>query len=179
MDIDLLYTLDALPRLLKGALITVEVAVAAMALSLVVAAAFTLLRESGSRAGAAGIRAYLSYIRGTPLLVQILLVYYGLPKLGLELSPLVAGILALGLSSAAYTTEIIRGGLAAIPRGQVEAALALGLRRLAIWSHHSPAGLSFYAASVGERIHPGDQGHAARIGYRRGRAHADRAADLQ
>jgi His/Glu/Gln/Arg/opine family amino acid ABC transporter permease subunit len=132
MDIDLLYTLDALPRLLKGALITVEVAVAAMALSLVVAAAFTLLRESGSRA--AGIRAYLSYIRGTPLLVQILLVYYGLPKLGLELSPLVAGILALGLSSAAYTTEIIRGGLAAIPRGQVEAALALGLRRLAIWS---------------------------------------------
>lgn len=134
MDIDLLYTLDALPRLLKGALITVEVAVAAMALSLVVAAAFTLVRESGSRAGAAGIRAYLSYIRGTPLLVQILLVYYGLPKLGLELSPLVAGILALGLSSAAYTTEIIRGGLAAIPRGQVEAALALGLRRLAIWS---------------------------------------------
>jgi len=134
MDIDLLYTLDALPRLLKGALITVEVAVAAMALSLVVAAAFTLLRESGSRAAAAGIRAYLSYIRGTPLLVQILLVYYGLPKLGLELSPLVAGILALGLSSAAYTTEIIRGGLAAIPHGQLEAALALGLRRRAIWS---------------------------------------------
>jgi His/Glu/Gln/Arg/opine family amino acid ABC transporter permease subunit len=85
MDIDLLYTLDALPRLLKGALITLGVAVAAMGLSLVVAAAFTLLRESGSRA-AAGIKAYLSYIRGTPLLVQILLVYYGLPKLGLELA---------------------------------------------------------------------------------------------
>ena len=179
MDIDLLYTLDALPRLLKGALITVEVAVAAMALSLVVAAAFTLLRESGSRAGAAGIRAYLSYIRGTPLLVQILLVYYGLPKLGLELSPLVAGILALGLSSAAYTTEIIRGGLAAIPRGQVEAALALGLRRLAIWSRIIlPQVYHFTLPPLVNEFTQVIKG-TPRIGYRRGRAHADRAADLQ
>jgi polar amino acid transport system permease protein len=133
MGIDLSYTLDALPRLIQGALITLEVAVAAMALSLLLATALTLLRESRSRAAAAAIRAYLSYIRGTPLLVQILLVYYGLPKLGFAPSPVVAGILALGLSSAAYTTEIIRGGLAAVPRGQVEAAHALGLRRLPIW----------------------------------------------
>src|SRR5947208_243597 len=133
MGIDLFYTFDALPRLLRGALVTLEVALAAMALSLALATALTLLRESGSRAAATAIRGYLSYVRGTPLLVQILLVYYGLPRLGLELSPVIAGITALGLSSAAYTTEIIRGGLAAVPRGQVEAALALGLRRFALW----------------------------------------------
>jgi ABC-type amino acid transport system permease subunit len=80
------------------------------------------------------IRSYISYVRGTPLLVQILLVYYGLPRLGLDLPPLAAGILALGLSSAAYTTEIIRGGLAAIPLGQIEAAHALGLRRFPLWA---------------------------------------------
>jgi His/Glu/Gln/Arg/opine family amino acid ABC transporter permease subunit len=134
MDIDLFYTWDALPRLLWGAGVTLELAIAAMALSLAVSAAFTLLRESGGSAAQAAVRAYISYIRGTPLLVQILLVYYGLPRLGLELSPLAAGIVALGLSSAAYTTEIIRGGLAAIPGGQIEAALALGLRRFPIWS---------------------------------------------
>jgi polar amino acid transport system permease protein len=134
MDIDLFYTWTALPRLLQGAAITLQVSVAAMALSLIVAAALTLLRESGSRVAQGGLRAYISYVRGTPLLVQILLIYYGLPQLGLELSPLVAGIMALGLSSAAYSTEIIRGGLAAIPNSQIEAALALGLRRFVIWS---------------------------------------------
>jgi polar amino acid transport system permease protein len=133
MDIDLFYTWEALPRLLQGAVTTLQVALASAAMSLVLAAGFTLLRESGSRAAQIGLRGYISYIRGTPQLVQIFLVYYGFPQLGLELSPLTAGILALGLSSAAYTTEIMRGGLATIPSGQVEAALALGMRRLAIW----------------------------------------------
>jgi polar amino acid transport system permease protein len=134
MDIDLAYTLDALPRLIRGAIVTLEVAIASMALGLVLATTFTVLRERGSRIAQAGLRFYIGYIRGSPLLVQILLVYYGLPQLGIELSPLAAGILALGLSSGAYSTEIIRGGLAAIPHGQTEAAHALGLRKFVIWS---------------------------------------------
>jgi len=134
MDIDLSYTLDALPRLLRGAIVTIEIAFAAMALGLMLATAATVLRESDSAAARIGLRAYISYIRGTPLLVQILLIYYGLPQIGLELAPLAAAILALGLNSGAYSTEIMRGGLAAIPSGQTEAALALGLRRFAIWS---------------------------------------------
>jgi polar amino acid transport system permease protein/cystine transport system permease protein len=133
MDIDLFYTWEALPRLLHGAKTTLTVAIASAALSLLVAATFTLLRESGSKIARIGLRAYISYIRGTPQLVQIFLVYYGSPQLGFELSPLAAGIVALGLSSAAYTTEILRGGLAAIPKGQIEAALALGMRRFVIW----------------------------------------------
>jgi polar amino acid transport system permease protein len=135
MDIDLSYTLDALPRLLRGATVTLEVSIAAMVLGLLLATAFTLLRESGNFATQACLRLYIGYIRGTPLLVQILIVYYGLPEVGVALNPLTAGILALGCSSAAYSTEIIRGGLSAIPQGQTEAALALGLRRFTVWSH--------------------------------------------
>jgi polar amino acid transport system permease protein len=134
MDIDLAYTLDALPRLMQGAVVTLQIAFASMALGLVLATTCTLLRESGSRIAVTGLRFYIGYIRGSPLLVQILLVYYGLPQLGVELSPFAAAILALGLSSGAYSTEIIRGGLAAIPAGQIEAAHALGLRRFIIWT---------------------------------------------
>jgi polar amino acid transport system permease protein len=135
MNIDLSYTWNALPRLLQGAAVTLEVSIAAMVLGLLLAIAFTVLRESGNPAARTLLRLYIGYIRGTPILVQILLVYYGLPELGIGLSPLSAAILALGCSSAAYSTEIIRGGLAAIPSSQTDAALALGLRRFTIWSH--------------------------------------------
>lgn len=129
MDIDLSYTWDALPRLMQGAAVTLEVSIAAMVLGLLLATALTVFRESGNSAVRASLRLYIGYIRGTPFLVQVLFVYYGLPELGVRLSPLSAAILALGCSNAAYSTEIIRGGLAAVPPGETEAALALGLRQ--------------------------------------------------
>lgn len=134
MAIDLSYTWEALPRLLYGAIVTVELSVAAMALSLVVATALTVLRSRGRRIVSFLIRAYISYVRGTPLLIQIFIIFYMLPLVGLELGPLAAGILAVGLNSAAYTIEIMRGGLAAIPKTQIEAAQSLGLRPLIIWA---------------------------------------------
>ena len=76
---------------------------------------------------------YISYIRGTPLLVQLLIVFYVLPVIGLDLPPLAAGIIALSLSSAAFSTEIMRGGLAAVPNGQFEAARSLGLGPATMW----------------------------------------------
>ena len=133
LHINLTYTWTALPRLLEGAVLTLEVSVAAMMVSLVLALALTVLRASGSRAASFLVRAYISYVRGTPLLVQILLVYYVLPLTGLALSPFAAAVIALGFSSAAFTTEIMRGGLAAIPKGQIEAAISLGLARPMIW----------------------------------------------
>ena len=133
MHIDLTYTAAAMPRLLQGALLTLEVALASMLVSLALGLALTLLRASGSRLAAVVVRTYISYVRGTPLLVQILLVYYLLPSIGLQLPPIAAGIVALGFSSAAFTSEIMRGGLAAIPKGQIEAAMSLGLRWLFIW----------------------------------------------
>ncbi|MFB2551466.1 amino acid ABC transporter permease [Ensifer soli] len=69
---------------------------------------------------------YIWFVRGTPTLIQIFIIYFGLPQVGIRLSPFAAGVLALGINSGAYVAEIIRSGLSAIPRGQTESALALG-----------------------------------------------------
>ena len=70
---------------------------------------------------------YVEIVRGTPLLIQILLIFYGLPQCGLNLTPFVAGVLALGLNYAAYEAENYRAGLQSVARGQMEAALALNM----------------------------------------------------
>ena len=70
---------------------------------------------------------YVSLVRGTPLLIQILFVYLALPQVGIVLSPIIGGILALGFNYGAYMTEIFRAGIQAVPKGQVEAARALGM----------------------------------------------------
>jgi polar amino acid transport system permease protein len=69
---------------------------------------------------------YIWFIRGTPTLIQIFIIYFGMPQLGIRLSPFTAGVLALGINSGAYVAEIVRSGLSAIARGQTESALALG-----------------------------------------------------
>jgi polar amino acid transport system permease protein len=72
---------------------------------------------------------YIWFIRGTPALIQIFIVYFGLPQFGIRLSPFVAGVVALGVNGGAYVAEIIRSGLSAIPKGQMESSLALGMSR--------------------------------------------------
>ncbi len=76
---------------------------------------------------------YISFFRGVPLLVQLLMAYYMLPYVGLDLPAIAAAILAVGLCSAAYTAEILRGALRAIPAGQTEAAHALGIPTFGLW----------------------------------------------
>jgi len=120
---------------LRGAAVTLAVSLLGAALGILVGTALLLLR----RAGLPPLRwlgeAYVSLVRGTPLLVQIFLVYYALPGLtGIDLPAFPAGILALSLNSGAFVSEILRGGLSAIPQGQLEAGAALGLGRLVIWS---------------------------------------------
>jgi His/Glu/Gln/Arg/opine family amino acid ABC transporter permease subunit len=131
--IDLAYTWAALPLLLKGAGITLQFALGTLVLSLVLATAITFVRELGYRPANVIIAFYISYIRGTPLLVQIFIVYYVLPTVGIDLPPVVAGIAALTLNSAAIVSEIMRGGMSAIPNGNIEAAKALGLPRGLLW----------------------------------------------
>ncbi|MBB3773626.1 polar amino acid transport system permease protein [Angulomicrobium tetraedrale] len=72
---------------------------------------------------------YIWFIRGTPTLIQIFIIYFGLPQMGLRLSPFVAGVIALGVNGGAYVAEIVRAGLSAIPKGQMESAQALGMSR--------------------------------------------------
>jgi His/Glu/Gln/Arg/opine family amino acid ABC transporter permease subunit len=116
-----------LPLLAKASWLVVQVTAVVILLSWVLGLAIALMRSSKSRFLQWPARFYIWFIRGTPALVQIFIVYFGLPQFGLRLSPFVAGTIALGLNSAAYVAETIRGGLLSIPRGQGESALALGL----------------------------------------------------
>lgn len=134
MKFDISYTLDALPWLLQGAWVTLQVTLLGFALSLTLAVILTLLRETLENRIVSGVIAvYISFIRGTPFLVQIFLIYYVLPVAGIDIGPLTAGILALTLNSAAFVVEILRGGLASVPEGQFEAAGSLGLKSHALW----------------------------------------------
>jgi len=118
-----------LSALLRGALVTLFISVASMALAVALGAALALARVYGPAPLRALALGYVELFRGTPLLLQLIVVYYGLPELGLKLSPLVAGWLALGLNYAAAEAENDRAGLLAVPRTQMDAARVLGLGR--------------------------------------------------
>lgn len=134
MRFDPAYTLEAMPRLLEGALVTVQVAGLGFVLSLSLATLLFVLKTTlASRLLDAVLAVYVSFVRGTPLLIQIFLVYYVLPVVGVDLGPVTAGVLAITLNSAAYVLEILRGGLASVPKGHLEAARALGVGTPVLW----------------------------------------------
>ncbi|HTI81492.1 MAG TPA: ABC transporter substrate-binding protein/permease [Acetobacteraceae bacterium] len=116
-----------LPLLAQAAVVTLEVSVLGMVVAIIVGLCLAIARRYGTRIVATIAVGYIETIRGTPLLIQILFVFYGLPNIGIKLDPFVAGVLALGLNYAAYEAENYRAGLDAIPRGQFEAAVALDL----------------------------------------------------
>jgi polar amino acid transport system substrate-binding protein len=118
-----------LPLLLRGAVTTVEISVLAMALAVVVGLILVLMRLYGMAPLRWFAKAYVEVFRGTPLLIQLFLIYYGLPELGIRLDAFVAAILGLGLNYAANEAENYRAGIQAIPLGQTEAAQALGMGR--------------------------------------------------
>jgi polar amino acid transport system permease protein len=132
---ELRYAVEALPLLLRGALVTLETSVLAVVLGVAVGIGLTVLRQSGRRPIEWACQAYMSVMRGTPLFIQVLMVYYVLPAVGLDIPRFFAGVIALSLNSGAYVTEILRGGLSAIPRGQVDAARSVGMPRSLIWRH--------------------------------------------
>nr|WP_043817151.1 amino acid ABC transporter permease [Deinococcus maricopensis] len=119
--------IDALPVLLTGARITVLYAVGAMLLGLPLAFLVALGRSAPWPPVRWLLDLYVSFIRGTPLLVQIFVLYYGLPGLGVTLDPVTSGVAALSLNVAAYMSVTIRASLDAVGRGQREAARSLGL----------------------------------------------------
>ncbi|CAG2143064.1 amino acid ABC transporter permease [Cupriavidus plantarum] len=118
---------DSLPILLQGALLTLKFAVLSMVFGLVIGVVVALMGISHSRALNAVSRTYVSIMRGTPLLVQIFVVYYGLPGVGIALEPTPAGVLTLSLNVGAYLSESMRGAILGISRGQWMAAYSLGL----------------------------------------------------
>ena len=117
--------------LLKGLGYTVFVSVAAILIALCVGMLLSVMRMGGdslpSRILKKIVAVYISFVRGTPVLVQIYIIYQALAVMGLNLSNLASGIIALSLNSGGFIAEIIRGGLTAVPKGQTEAARALGM----------------------------------------------------
>lgn len=118
------------PRLLlSGLCLTLAVSACALLVSVVVGTALGAVRVLRVPVLGALGNGYVEVVRGIPLIVLLSVVYYGLPALGLTLEGFPAAVLALGLYSAAYTSEIVRGGLTSVPAGQTEAARSLGLSR--------------------------------------------------
>jgi His/Glu/Gln/Arg/opine family amino acid ABC transporter permease subunit len=118
---------ESLPVLLTGLLYTVQISVLSILLGLILGWTFGLFSVSNSPPLKWVTKIYVELIRGTPLLVQILLIYFGLTSLGITLSAFWAGVIALGLNSGAFQAEIVRAGIQSVDVGQTEAAKAIGL----------------------------------------------------
>jgi cystine transport system permease protein len=129
MDATLDLLRQSAPLLLKGAGYTVALSLIGMSLGLILGFGLALMRLSRSPLLRWPASVYVSAIRGTPLLVQLFLIYYGLPQFGIELPPLVAAGIGFSLNIAAYACEILRSAIANVDRGQWEAATVLGMSR--------------------------------------------------
>ncbi|USQ98371.1 cystine ABC transporter permease [Caulobacter sp. RL271] len=117
------------PLLLKGAGYTVLLSVIGMGVGVVLGFGLALMRLSRTPLLRWPAAVYVSAFRGTPLLVQLFLIYYGLPQFGLEMPPLAAAGIGFSLNIAAYACEILRSAIAAVDKGQWEAASVLGMSR--------------------------------------------------
>ena len=133
MSFQFAYLLSIMPRLCTAALVNVRLALVIAVLAIAGGTALTLLRVAKIAPVNAAVTVMISFIRGTPLLIQIFLFYYVLPVIGLDLAPETAGVAAIALNSSIFISETMRGGLQTIDPGQVEAASALSLPRRAIW----------------------------------------------
>jgi len=130
---------DNLPKLLQGAQLTLEITLLSLLIGLLIAVPVALLRLSKHPLLWAPAYAYILYFRGTPLLVQLFLIYYGSGQFRIELTDLglwglfreayFCAVLALTLNTGAYTAEILRGAIQAVPEGDIEAARACGMGR--------------------------------------------------
>jgi len=118
---------DYLPGMLRAGALAFQITLFAILLSWVLGLATALMKTSGNALMSVPAEFYVWFIRGTPSLIQIFIIYFGLPQIGIRMSPFVAGVVALGLCSGAYVAEVVRAGLMAIPKGQWESARAIGM----------------------------------------------------
>lgn len=119
---------DSIPFLIGGAVVTLQYTLVSLCAGFVLGTILALLTLSPSRLKRLPAKIYISIFRGTPLLVQLSLIYFATPQLlGYQISALQAGLLAFSLNSAAYVSEIIRAGIQSVDRGQFEAAKTLGI----------------------------------------------------
>lgn len=124
------FFLDAqefLPILFQGVLLTIAVTIGSLILSTVLGLVWALMRVSGIRALDLTAQAFVNFIRGVPIIVQLFFIYFVLPDFGIALTALQAAIIGLGIAYSAYQSENFRAGIEAIDHGQIEAAQSIGM----------------------------------------------------
>jgi His/Glu/Gln/Arg/opine family amino acid ABC transporter permease subunit len=119
----------AIPLLAEATIVTIQIALLAGVLEIVLGVIIGLLSLSHSRWVRMPIAIYVDVVRGTPLIVQIFFVFFALPAFGIHLPEFWAGVIALSFNGAAFIAETVRGGVAAVEKGQSEAAQSIGMRR--------------------------------------------------
>ncbi len=124
---DWLVIPEILPLMLSGLKVTVVITFFSVLTGLVIGTIVGLARLSDNRFLCGLTTAYVEIIRGTPLMVQLFLIYYALPEIGIHLPPMIAGWVAYSINSGAYVSEVVRGGIQSIDSGQMEAARSLGM----------------------------------------------------
>ncbi|WP_458464430.1 amino acid ABC transporter permease [Paenibacillus sp.] len=130
MDSSLQVIIDALPLLLEGTVVTLKIVVISLIIAMVIGLISGLMSTSLNRLLQLVATLYVDIIRGTPLLVQVYFIYFGLPVfLDMRIPAMTAGIIAISLNAGAYISEIFRAGINSISKGQHEAARSLGLSR--------------------------------------------------
>ena len=128
MDLDFSPVWAGWPDLLRGAAVTVEITAAALVLGCVMGLLVGIGRLNPKNRLVYGIcTAYVAVIRGTPLLVQLFILFFGLPQFGIMLPAFACGVLGLGIYSGAYVSEVVRGAIQSIDRGRMEAARSIGM----------------------------------------------------
>jgi His/Glu/Gln/Arg/opine family amino acid ABC transporter permease subunit len=127
MDFDWGVIWYAIPYMLKGALVTLQLSVMAMIIGCVIGVVFGLLSLSNFAPARIFVRAYVYFVRGTPALVQIFLIYFALPEAGIYIDAFWGGVIALSFNAGGFIAEIVRAGIGSIDRGQTEASMAIGM----------------------------------------------------
>ena len=150
------FTAEILPNMLWATLNTLLAAGIGYAIAVVVGLLFVVAQRTPFRTLTVTVREVIEFIRSTPLILQIFFVYYVGPEYGISLSPWVAGMIAIGLHYAAYLSEVYRGGIESVARGQWEACVALNLTPIQTYSRiilpqalpPSVAGMGNYLVSI-------------------------------
>lgn len=134
IELDFLAVLSQWPLLATGVAWTLGLTLVSSVMGMAIGVAFAWVRASGPLWLRWGVGAYVELIRNTPFIVQLFFIFFGLPAAGFKLSPEMASVLAMVINLSAYATEIVRAGVEATPRGQVEAAESLALDRVQIYT---------------------------------------------
>ena len=126
---------DNFPRLVDGAWLTLRLSVTAFLIGFMLAVVLAFLRSAGPRPLRTAVAAYVELVRNTPFLVQLFVIYFSLPAIGIRMEATTAAVVGMSLNFAGYATEILRSGIEAVPRPQIEAGQSLGFSRLEIFRH--------------------------------------------